>query len=203
MRLADTFWNRETLLSESLQPKYFDDVYGASGDPWNYQTSEYEKAKYEDTIQALTRDSYESALEIGCSIGVLTARLAQRCAKLLSTDVSEKALAAARERCKELPQVTFRRMEAPKEFPSGTFDLTVLSEVAYYWSFEDLALGSEKIGQHLMPGGQLLLVHWTPFVHDYPLTGDQVHEWFLQHSGLQHLHGHVAEKYRLDLFTSS
>jgi len=41
-------------------------------------------------------------------------------------------------------------------------------------------------------------------VPDYPQTGDQVHEFFLQLAQpagpLRHLHGERAEKYRLDLF---
>ena len=48
----------------------------------------------------------------------------------------------------------------------------------------------------------MLLVHWTPFVHDYPLTGDQVHEAFLDRNDglpLRHLGGEQADRYRLDL----
>ena len=51
-------------------------------------------------------------------------------------------------------------------------------------------------------GGQLLLVHWTPFVHDYPLSGDEVHAAILDPSDglpLRHLHGERHERYRLDL----
>jgi len=51
----------------------------------------------------------------------------------------------------------------------------------------------------------LLLVHWTPYVPDYPLTGDEVHDSFLAYAGqagskLRHLTGSRAEQYRLDLF---
>ena len=79
----------------------------------------------------------------------------------------------------------------------------VLSEVGYYWARPDLERVAALLLAALEPGGQLLLVHWTPPVHDYPLTGDEVHEFFLQKAApdgeLRHLHGLRHETYRLDL----
>ncbi|WP_151085801.1 class I SAM-dependent DNA methyltransferase [Hymenobacter baengnokdamensis] len=188
----------------TLDPNYFDDVYRANDDPWTFASSPYERAKYTDTLAALNRPRYERAFEIGCSIGVLTAQLAERCGELLSVDVSEAALAQARQRCAQLPQVTLQRMQVPAEFPQGQFDLILLSEVGYYWSPADLARASEQMLAALRPGAQLLLVHWTPPVPDYPQTGDEVHDFFMAQTGpqgsLKHLHGHRAAKYRLDLF---
>jgi len=188
----------------TLAPGYFDDVYRASEDPWAFASSPYEREKYADTLAALNQPHYGRAFEIGCSIGVLTAQLAQRCGQLLSIDVSEAALAQARHRCANLPQVELRKMQVPNEFPDGQFDLILLSEVGYYWSPPDLARAADLMLAALPAGAQLLLVHWTPVVPDYPQTGDEVHEFFLQKAGpggpLSHVHGHRADKYRLDLF---
>ncbi|QNH61769.1 class I SAM-dependent DNA methyltransferase [Hymenobacter sediminicola] len=189
----------------TLPPTYFDDVYRANSDPWNFETSPYERAKYADTIAALPSEPYDSGFEVGCSLGVLTEQLAPKCRHLLAIDVAEAPLERARQRCAQLLQVEFERMMLPAEFPVGrSFDLIVLSEVGYYWALPDLQLASEKLLNALRPGGHLLLVHWTPPVHDYPLTGDEVHEFFLAQavasdSPLKHLHGHRAEQYRLDL----
>ena len=189
----------------TLPPTYFDDVYRANTDPWNFETSPYERAKYADTIAALPSEPYDSGFEVGCSLGVLTEQLAPKCRHLLAIDVAEAPLERARQRCAQLPQVEFERMMLPAEFPVGrSFDLIVLSEVGYYWALPDLQLASSKLLAALRPGGHLLLVHWTPPVHDYPLTGDEVHEFFLAQavapdSPLKHLHGHRAEQYRLDL----
>jgi SAM-dependent methyltransferase len=189
---------------ESLPPEYFEARYAANPDPWSFETSPYEAAKYAATLEALPRRTYRSALEIGCSIGVLTERLAPRCADLLAVDVSDRALRRAAERCRHLPQVRFARLSVPREFPHGPFDLVLVSEVGYYWSRADLALARRRVAGALEPGGSLLLVHWTPFVDDYPLTGDEVHEAFLASagpgSGLRHLLGQRHESYRLDLF---
>ncbi|RAK62236.1 SAM-dependent methyltransferase [Hymenobacter edaphi] len=187
----------------TLGADYFDEVYRANDDPWHFETSPYEHAKYADTLAALPAPHYARAFEIGCSLGVLTAGLAPRCGHLLSVDVAEAALAKARQRCAALPQVELRRLAVPAEFPTGQFELIVVSEVGYYWDMPTLQRAAGRITDALPPDGQLLLVHWTPEVHDYPLTGDEVHEYFLslatETGPLRHLHGHRAEKYRLDL----
>ncbi len=187
----------------TLPPAYFDRVYQANRDPWNFETSPYEREKYAATLAALPRPHYAEAFEIGCSLGVLTAQLAPRCGHLLAVDVSEAALAQARTRCAGLPQADIRLMQVPDEFPSQQFDLIVLSEVGYYWSPADLARAADQLVAGLRPGGQLLLVHWTAPVHDYPLTGDDVHELFLAKTTgqgpLRHLTAQRHANYRLDL----
>lgn len=188
----------------SLPPRYFEEVYAANADPWGFETSPYEAAKYAATLAALPRPRYASAFEIGCSRGVLSERLAPRCCCLLAVDVVESALEVARARCRHLPQARFERMIVPAEFPTERFDLVLVSEVGYYWSGADLAAARDKILAALDPGGHLLLVHWTPFVHDYPLTGDEVHEGFLaaatEGRPLRRLGGRREKTYRLDLF---
>lgn len=186
----------------SLPPSYFDAMYEADDDPWGFETREYEAAKYEATLDALPNQPYERVFEIGCSVGVLTARLAERCDELLAVDVSERALEQARARCQGMPHVRFQLMQVPREFPEERFDLILLSEVGYYWGWPDLRRAQRLIIDHLDPGGHLVLVHWTPFVEDYPLTGDQVHDSFLADTRpeLRHLHGHRADLYRLDVF---
>ncbi|MHA0039555.1 class I SAM-dependent DNA methyltransferase [Deinococcus sp. PESE-13] len=192
----------------TLPPSYFDDVYGASDDPWEFETSPYEAAKYARTLAALPRPEYARALEVGCSIGVLTAQLAPRTRELVATDVNDKALARARQRCAGLPQVHFERRGLPDDLPAGPFDLVLLSEVLYYLSPADLERALDAVLARLSPGGTLLLVHWTPTVHDYPQTGDAVHEAALRRvgHGLRHLHGErhgdETQGYRLDLFES-
>lgn len=189
----------------TLPRDYFNEVYRANSDPWGFETSPYEHAKYADTLAALTKPHYNQAFEVGCSLGVLTEMLAPRCGHLLAVDIAEAPLARARQRCAALPHVTFQLMTLPQEFPSGQpFDLIVLSEVGYYWSAADLAKATDMLLGALQPGGQLLLVHWTPPVHDYPLTGDEVHDYFLQQgtaADLSHVHGHRASTYRLDLLS--
>lgn len=188
----------------TLDQHYFDAVYAANEDPWSFATSDYERQKYEATVSALPLTHYKEAFEIGCSIGVLTRQLADRCGKLLAVDASELPLKAARERLAAYPTVTIQQMKIPDQFPKQSFDLILMSEVGYYLSLTDLDRARQLLIDHLAPGGHLLLVHWTPFVPDYPLTGDQVHDFFLQlahpNGPLTHLTNQRADTYRLDLF---
>ncbi len=187
---------------QSLPPSYFDALYSADPDPWKFETSEYEANKYAATIAALPKARYRSAFEIGCSIGVLTEKLASRCDSLLSVDVSKAALERAIGRTQALPHVRLQLMPVPEHYPDQMFDLTLVSEVGYYWCWEDLKKAQQLILDHLEPGGHLLLVHWTLYARDYPLSGDEVHDSFLAlpSSQLKHLQGYRAEQYRLDLF---
>ena len=188
----------------TLKQTYFDDVYKANSDPWSFETSPYERRKYEATLAALPNAHYNNAFEIGCSIGVLTQLLTERCERILAVDASELPLQAARTRLAGYPNVTIRQMAIPDEFPDDTFDLILLSEVGYYFSRPDLGRVRQLIIDHLSPNGHLLLVHWTPVVHDYPLTGDNVHDFFLESAQpdgpLTHVVNQRAETYRLDLF---
>ena len=126
------------MMKNTLPADYFAHVYNNSSDPWHFETSPYEKEKYEATLDAMPKPRYSKGLELGCSIGVLTKMLATRCEQLLSTDISEAPLQKARERLKGNPQVTFLQAALPNEYPNETFDLIVMSEVGYYLSLEDL-----------------------------------------------------------------
>ena len=189
-------------LAKSLAPSYFESLYQTDPDPWKFATSDYEAQKYAATLAALPNSHYQSAFEIGGSIGVLTALLAERCSDLLSIDVSERAQAQATQRCQALPQVHCQIMQFPQQYPAAKFDLIVLSEVGYYWSLSDLKTAQSRILECLKSDGHLILVHWRPVSPDYPLTGDEVHDSFLELSPLplQHLISQSNDKYRLDLF---
>lgn len=76
---------------------YFEGLY-AEDDPWHYEDSEYEKAKYAKTLAALPREKYCRGLEIGCSIGIFTRLLAERVERLDALDISRRAVARAAER---------------------------------------------------------------------------------------------------------
>jgi len=163
----------------SLPPSYFDAAYAADPDPWNFAASPYERDKYAATLDALPRPRYAAALEVGCSIGVLTASLAPRCDALVALDVAEAALDQARARCRHLPGLRFARAQVPGEWPEGRFDLILLSEVVYYLDAGDVAGLAARTRAGLRPGGDVVLVHWTGETH-YPLTGDEAADLFIR-----------------------
>ena len=156
----------------------FEALYRGDLDPWGMETSAYEGAKYDATLAALPRDRYRSGLEVGCSIGVLTMRLATRCDRLLALDVSETALRRARER-PGAERVEWRRAEVPGDWPSGPRDLIVLSEVLYFLEPDEVREVARLAARDLVSGGALLLVHWLGPC-DRTLDGDGASELFIR-----------------------
>ena len=163
---------------QTLDPAYFDAVYASDPDPWKFASSDYERSKYAVTLAALPKPRYLRALEIGCSIGVLTRELAARCDAILAVDVAQAPLREARHRCSDLPNARFEQMFVPETWPEGAFDLMLLSEVVYYLHEADVTRLASRVDQSLAPGGDIVLVHWTGET-DYPLTGDEAADLFI------------------------
>lgn len=181
----------------SLPASYFDEFYAGGEDPWGFDHRWYERRKYLLSLAALPQQRYRSAFEPGCSVGVLSSLLAQRCDEVLSTDVAQSALDQAARRVPSNVQLV--RWGLGQEWPQRTFDLVVLSEVGYYLDGADLAdaLGSAVRG--LAPGGTLLAVHWRHRVSDYPQTGDAVHEAVRSTAGLERLGGYADADVLIDV----
>ena len=187
-------------MNERLGREYFEGLYAKSGDPWGFETSEYERNKYGRTLEVLGERRFHRALEAGASIGVFTEMLADRCDELLAVDVSERAVDAARKRLSGRRHVRVERRTLPEEMPDGPFDLIVASEVLYYFPTEEMLAALRAFERELARGGTLLAVHWRWETRTYPLQGDEVHELLLGHTRLQNSETIVEQDYRLDLF---
>ncbi len=157
----------------NLPAAYFDRLYAGDPDPWGFTSRWYEQRKYALTLAALPSPSYRRGLEVGCSVGVLTAALAARCASLVAVDVSSAALSAARRRVPV--SVNLIQASVPDEWPAGAYDLVVVSEVGYYLDAATLERLLDLIARDLAPGGVVVACHWRHPVADYPLSGDEVH----------------------------
>lgn len=183
-----------------LERAYFEDLYAADPDPWDFATSAYEREKYAHTLAALEGRRYRRGLEVGCSVGVLTEQLAECCDDLLAVDVSERAVAAARQRLGARPRVRVQRRTLPEEMPDGPFELIVCSEVLYYWGRDLLLEGLARMRERVEPGGSLLAVHWRPRTATYPLQGEEVHALAAEHLGMDRSLSEVHDRYLLDRF---
>ncbi len=146
---------------DTIALTHFEGLYAARPDPWRLASSGYERAKYAATLAALPRPRYAHALEIGCAIGVLTAELGSRCDDLLAIEPVDDALAEARRRNAASPWIRFASMFVPGQWPDGTFDLVVLSEVIDYLGEADVVALAQKVVASLRPGGDVILVHWV------------------------------------------
>lgn len=165
--------------SKTVPTAYFDELYASDPDPWKFATSAYEREKYALTLAALPRARYGYALEVGCSIGVLTQDLALRCQHLLALDAAEAPLLEAKRRCAELPGVRFEKMFVPGQWPGGAFDLILLSEMIYYLNANDVSHLASRVARSLRNKADVVLVHWTKET-DYPLSGDEACDLFIR-----------------------
>jgi SAM-dependent methyltransferase len=183
----------------STSRTYFENIYRDTGDPWDFETSEYEQRKYAVTMASLPRQRYRSVYEPGCSIGVLTALLAQRSERLLASDIIPSVLDTSRRRLQEARHVTVEEREIPTHWPELQFDLVVLSEIAYYFDQEDLELVLRRVMDSLEPHGHVVGVHWRGET-DYPLSGDQVHDMIDTTDGLVRVVRHLEPEFVLDVW---
>ncbi|WP_037315523.1 bifunctional PIG-L family deacetylase/class I SAM-dependent methyltransferase [Salegentibacter sp. Hel_I_6] len=163
---------------------YFDELYAKDIDPWDFEKSAYEQEKYKNTLHAISQRKIKKALEIGCANGVFTALFAPHCKELIALELNESALENARKRCSQFSQCEFLQWDIAGGLPEGDFDAILLSEVGYYFQKDILHQIFKNIDRVLLPGGVFIMVHWTAYVRNYPLTGLQVHEIFEKnHSG--------------------
>jgi SAM-dependent methyltransferase len=178
--------------------QFFEEKYRRNPDPWNFSASDYERQRYSTIMRALAGRRYARALEPGCSIGVLTERLANLCDRVEALDISATAVKIARARCRGLKNVTFMRASIAHIVPPGEFDLIVFSEIGYYFDEYQLAAVAQGLVGHLINGGIFLAVHWLGVSGDHLLSGRRVHEILGRTEGLVHLHAENHHKFLLD-----
>lgn len=186
-------------MRKRLEREYFEELYATSDDPWSFETSEYERKKYERTLGVLRGRRFRRAMEVGASIGVFTEMLAPLCDELIAVDTSEKAIGIARRRLSGYPHVSVERRTLPEEMPGGEFGLILASEVLYYLTRDVMLEALRRFENALAPGGMLLAVHWRKETKTYPLQGDEVHALLREYSRLKRVETVVEPEYRLDL----
>lgn len=196
---------RRTLNVPTLPKEYFDRLYRENPDPWKFAESEYEAEKYAATLEALPSPRYSRALEVGCSIGILTQALGDRCDYVVGVDVSVAAIDQARIRNADRPNIEFEEMQFPDNLPEGRFDLIVLSEVLYYFSPEKLLDVADCALNLAVDGADIVLVHWLGPTPDYPLNGQQAANMFVEavNESAALVSHRETDKYRLDIMRYS
>ncbi|MGV7206446.1 class I SAM-dependent methyltransferase [Oxalobacteraceae bacterium A2-2] len=166
--------NREDALA-----RHFDNLYQAGHDPWQVRERWYEQRKRSLLLASLPRRRYQRAYEPGCGNGELTAALSARCGQVLASDGSLAALERARQRLgPQAAKVTLEHHQVPHDWPAGTFDLIIISELAYYLDQPALNVLARRCAASLAAGGTLALCHWKPDFGDRVLPTLQVHAAF-------------------------
>jgi len=186
-------------MNDHMTADDFEQRYRNEDDPWDYEDSPYEQAKYEATLEACGPGPFACALELGGSIGVFTERLAPRCEQLTTIDVSRTAAAMARRRVADWPGTRVLRGSIPDDIPELEYDLVVASEILYYLEEDCFERTVAVIRARLVPGGRLVAVHWRPAGPERPFTGSQVHARLRDDPWLTSVRGEQAPGYLLDV----
>jgi SAM-dependent methyltransferase len=181
----------------------FEAKYQQHADPWGYRESWYERRKYAVTLACLPKPRYRRVWEPACSIGVLTGLLAQRADRVLASDGSATAIAAARATT-PLPgagAIDWSVQALPHAPPAepGSADLVVLSEILYYLPEADRTAVLDAAHEVLAPDGDLVVVHWRPLPDDAYLSGDDANAWVRARPGWSVRARHDDEEFVLDV----
>ncbi len=167
--------------------RFFDDLHRSSpsGDPWEFGSTPNEVARHEHLAALLDGEPSEFALEIGCSTGHLTRRLAGHTSMLLAVDTSSAAIDVARRTCNGVTGLELRVAHVPDELTERDrdVDLVVLSEVGYYFDEAGLAALLDDIARRSVRGARLLGAHWTGTSPDHVLDAATTHRLIDAHPG--------------------
>lgn len=184
--------------------EHFDAMFSGSDDPWHFQTRWYEARKRALTLACLPAARFASAYEPGCANAELSLALAPLCDRLLISDGSARAVALARERTAHLAHVEVRQAWLPDEWPEQSFDLIVVSEMAYYLDAAALDVLADRLRASLQPhasNATVLACHWRPRIEGCAMAGDEVHRRLADRLALPHLCGYIDADFRLDAWS--
>ncbi|UQU65729.1 class I SAM-dependent methyltransferase [Couchioplanes caeruleus] len=184
----------------SISEDHFVNLYLAKDDPWDVATKWHDQRKYAVTMASLPRERYRRCYEPGCSIGLLTRMLAERCDEVLAVDCVESAVQQAAEVNHDLANVRVATAMLPADLPEDTFDLVVIGDLLYYLSGDDLTALLDGLIQRLEPGGDLVAVHFRDRQDGGNYDGFNVHQALAGRPELDRLVRHEDEWFVLDVF---
>ena len=141
----------------------FDALYRSGAEPWGYSDRAVETLRHERVAAIVRALAPRRVLDLGCSLGQLTAHLAALPAEVHAVDLSPTAVRRARER---VPAATFGSGSATRlPFAPGAFDVVVASDGLYSWHLDaaERAAALGEIHDALAPGGHAVLTeHMRP-----------------------------------------
>jgi len=190
-------------IPDTSSAAFFEAKYRRKSDPWNFLRSPYECSRYDAILAGLGSRHYHRAFEPGCSIGVLTVRLASICDEIEAADFSHTAVKKARARCENVFNVRIRCCSLSEQEDFGQFDLVVLSEIGYYFCAPEWRKISDRCVATMNPGSTLIAAHWLGNSADHQMSGDEVHDILASNANLLLEHSERHEFFRIDRWMRS
>ena len=152
----------------------FDAWYRDDPDPFGVRTRWYERRKLAVLLAALQHPRYGTAWDPACGTGDLALALADRCDRVVGSDLSAHAVGLSRALVAGRAHVEVVENALP-DVPAAASgaELVVLSEVLYYLPAPARAATIGRIDDLMRPAGraELVSVHWRHHPHDAHLSG--------------------------------
>ena len=142
----------------------FERLYLETPDPWNYQTSAYERRKYEYVLACALKwkRASGSALEVGCSVGVCSRMLTEHFERVTAIDVSKEALAAASHYNRDAKNARFVHSDLQSFDANEQYDVIFCAEILYYIAEKDVEIVCGQLEKYLSARGIVVLVTGVP-----------------------------------------
>ena len=172
-------------------------------DPWGYLERWYEQRRRQLIAAMLPQQALGRVLEIGCSTGLVAQLLAQRAQHWLGVDISEKAIALAREHLANHAHVDLQQVDITQHWPSGSFDTYLICDVCYYMPAQALEHIAQQIARSAQASTVMLLAHWRHPFEEAQTPTQQVHRIFADASGLQALASYADEDLLVDVWSGN
>jgi SAM-dependent methyltransferase len=154
--------DREQLGEKALE---FSEGLWQRGDFWEFDTSEFERAKWARLIEVLAGARYPRVLELGCGAGHFTRLLSRLADHIVAFDIAPSAIARARAAEAGATIVDYRVGNAMDYGwrADGPWDLVVMNETICYlgwlYPFFDIAWFASEIHAAVRPGGRFLMAN--------------------------------------------
>lgn len=174
VRLGGVFFN------PLATPDIYERLYAGQSDPWAYDHDPSELERHQLAAAMLDRIIAEKGLfsrgfEIGCSEGIFTKLLAQRCVSLLAVDFSPVAVERARSQVYSKDSVAVDLWNLRSEpIPPGLDLIVAMDVLRAFVRPGEFHAAREKIVSALRPGGYVL-------VGDHKQCDSVENSWWSRH----------------------
>jgi trans-aconitate methyltransferase len=164
---------------EDWAEEYFDDMF-TQIDPWKYNTSLFERIKYERQTRIIKdrRPKPDNILEIGSAEGAYTSMLAEEfpTSSIVGIELSPKAVKRSRESLRRYGEriklINADIIEHEPCLLTGEYDVCVWSESVYYLgariSLTEIYRLLMRMVEKLKPGGLLVMANAVDLPEDIP-----------------------------------
>lgn len=182
----------------NINADFFEKMYQKNSDPWGFATVPYELYRYQRICKVINHKRHNLIFEAGCSIGVLTEKLANLADFVEAIDISPTAISLAQARCNYLENVRVT-CNSLTDYPYiNSPDLIILSEIGYYFDSIEWKKILVQLIKNTPYSFYLLASHWLGTSSDHLLSGDEVHTIVCSMKDLHSVYSERHDNFRLD-----